>query len=65
MASSDEIAVKYFLQDKIGFTDIFDVVEKTVTEYENIVNPSLEDIINADKLARIITKEHIDRIIKI
>lgn len=63
--ASDEIAVKYFLQDKIGFTDIFDVVEKTVTEYENIVNPSLEDIINADKLARIITKEHIDRIIKI
>ncbi len=55
--ASDEIAVKYFLEDKIGFTDIFDVVEKIVTSFKNIKNPSLEEIINADKEARISTRE--------
>ena len=61
--ASDEIAVKYFLDGKIGFTDVFDIVEKTVKEYNNIVNPTLEDIINADKEARIYTIEHINKMI--
>ena len=61
--ASDEIAVKYFLDGKIGFTDVFDIVEKTVKEYNNIVNPTIEDIINADKEARIYTIEHINKMI--
>ncbi len=61
--ASDEVAVKYFLDGKIMFTDIFDIVEKTVREYINIKNPSLEEIINADKEARIITLEHINKMI--
>ncbi len=63
--ASDEIAVKYFLEDKIKFTDIFDVVENIVHNYKNIVNPSLEDILNADKEARIRTEEKIKLIAKI
>ena len=55
--ASDEIAVKYFLDDMIGFTDIFNIVEKIVTGYKNIKNPSLDEIINADKEARILTYE--------
>ena len=61
--ASDEVAVKYFLEGKIMFTDVFDVVEKTVREYKNIKNPTLEEIINADKEARIITNEHINKMI--
>ena len=61
--ASDEIAVKYFLDGKIGFTDVFEIVEKTVKEYKNICNPTLDDIINADKEARIYTLEHINRMI--
>ena len=61
--ASDEIAVKYFLDGKIGFTDVFDIVERTVKEYKNIIDPSLEDIIEADKLARIYTLEHINKLI--
>ena len=57
--ASDEIAVKYFLDDKIGFTDIFDIVEDVVINYKNISNPNLEDILNADKEARILTEEKI------
>lgn len=55
--ASDEVAVKYFLEDRIGFTDIFKIVEKIVTEYKNVKNPSLDDIINADNEARILTHE--------
>ncbi len=62
--ASDEIAVGYFLEDKIGFTDIFKAVEYIVTNFKNINNPSLEDIINADKEARIKTREYIIKHIK-
>lgn len=62
--ASDEVAVKYFLENKIGFTDIFDVVDKTVREYKNILNPSLEDIINTDKEARALTVENIKKLLK-
>ena len=60
--ASDEIAVKHFLDDKIGFTDIFQVVEDVVRGYNNISDPSLVDILNADKEARILTKERINLI---
>lgn len=62
--AADEIAVHAFLRDKIGFTDIFDVVEKTVMSFSNISDPTLEDIINADNEARIKTKEMLDVIVK-
>lgn len=61
--ASDEVAVNYFLQGKIGFTDIFNVVENVVKTYKNIKNPTLDEIINADEEARIITCEHINKLI--
>lgn len=57
--AADEIAVKMFLEDKIGFTKMFDVVENIVKGYENIKNPTLDDIINADRETRIKTLEYI------
>ncbi|MBP3495422.1 MAG: 1-deoxy-D-xylulose-5-phosphate reductoisomerase [Clostridia bacterium] len=62
--ASDEIAVKYFLNNKIGFTDIFKVVEKVVKDFKNIKDPTLDDIINADKEARIKTENLIKTIFK-
>lgn len=61
--AADEVAVDYFLRRKIGFTDIFNVVEKVVRSYKNIKAPTLDEIINADKEARIITCEHINKLI--
>lgn len=61
--AADEIAVKYFLEDKIKFIDVFNIVEKVVTRYNNIKNPTLEEIIHADKDARIITSEYVKQII--
>jgi 1-deoxy-D-xylulose-5-phosphate reductoisomerase len=62
--ASDEIAVHAFLNDKIGFTDVFDIVETVVKGYKNIKNPSLDEIINADREARILTKELINSFVK-
>ena len=58
--ASDEIAVGYFLQDKIRFTDIFKVVEHIVQSFKNIIDPTINDIISADNEARIKTKEYIE-----
>lgn len=57
--ASDEVAVKYFLEDKISFVDIFKVVEHIVLNFNNIKNPTLDEIINADREARIKTHEFI------
>jgi 1-deoxy-D-xylulose-5-phosphate reductoisomerase len=62
--ASDEIAVHAFLKDKIGFTNIFDVVEKVVMSFPNISDPTLEDIISADNEARVKTKELLNSIVK-
>ena len=57
--ASDEVAVNHFLNDEIGFVDVFKVVEEIVVAYKNIKNPTLEEIINADREARILTRERI------
>ncbi len=57
--AADEVAVKSFLDGKIRFTDVFDIVEDVVRGYKNISNPTLEDILNADKESRALTKEKI------
>ena len=61
--ASDEVAVHAFLKDKIGFTDIFDIVERIVTGFNNIKSPSLDNIISADKEARILTEELINTLV--
>lgn len=57
--AADEVAVNHFLKDEIGFVDVFKVVEEIVVGYKNIKNPTLEEIINADREARILTREQI------
>lgn len=55
--ASDEVAVDAFLRDQIGFVDVFDIVSRVVMDFKNIKNPTLEDIISADKEARQKTNE--------
>ncbi len=49
---ANEEAVMLFLDHKIGFCDIFDIVKKVVDDCKNIENPSLAQIETADKFAR-------------
>jgi hypothetical protein len=41
-----------FLADKIGFYDIYDLVSRAVEAVPFIENPTLEQILEADRLAR-------------
>ena len=60
--AADEIAVKSYLNDVISLTDVFDVVEKVVKDYQNVKNPSYDEIVQADMESRIKTKEIISKI---
>ena len=56
--AADEIAVDAFLKEKIGFSEISDIVISTYERMSSSKNAhSLEEIINADKEARRITKD--------
>ena len=56
MTAANEEAVGLFLQDKIGFYDIADAVEAAL-RLPVVQEPSLADIFEADRLARIHTRE--------
>ncbi len=52
MSSANEEAVALFLNNKIQFTDIFEMVERAVLDAEFISDPSLEQIMSTDAAAR-------------
>ncbi|MBQ3103681.1 MAG: 1-deoxy-D-xylulose-5-phosphate reductoisomerase [Oscillospiraceae bacterium] len=52
MNGANEAAVALFLQDRIGFCDIHKLIEKALNTVEGKSNPTLEDILEADRLAR-------------
>ena len=56
MNAANEAAVGLFLQDRIGFYDIADAVEAAL-RLPVVQEPSLADIFEADRLARIHTRE--------
>ena len=58
MNGANEVAVNAFLNGKIGYLDIERIVSGVMNEYEKTNSASkagsLEDILNADKEARIL-----------
>lgn len=52
MNGANEVLVQQFLEEKIGFTDIQDTVEKIMDAHENSFDMSLDNILEADRLAR-------------
>lgn len=52
MNGANEEAVALFLQDKIGFYDIYDLVKQAVETVPFLDSPTLEDILETDRLAR-------------
>jgi 1-deoxy-D-xylulose-5-phosphate reductoisomerase len=51
--AANEIVVAEFLQDKIGFLTMSEIVEKCLEEADFIPNPSFDDYVNTDKETRI------------
>ncbi|MDR3219036.1 MAG: 1-deoxy-D-xylulose-5-phosphate reductoisomerase [Dysgonamonadaceae bacterium] len=54
--AANEIAVEAFLADKIGFLTMSDVIEKAMEQTSFIASPDLNDYIQTDAEARIISK---------
>ena len=52
MNGANEEAVAMFLRDEIGFYDIYTLVKKAVDAVPFIQNPTLDEILEADRLAR-------------
>jgi len=49
MNAANEIAVKYFLRDKIKFLDIPRIIKQKMDEHKLIKNPSIDEILDVDK----------------
>ena len=58
MNGANEAAVALYLEDKIGFYDIYDLVRGAVDTIENIPEPTLEQILESDRLARQYVQTH-------
>lgn len=58
MNGANEEAVALFLADKIGFYDIYRLVSQAVEKVPFVRNPSLEEILEADRLARLAVRQH-------
>ena len=52
MNGANEQAVAMYLNDEIGFYDIYELVQKAVDAVPFVENPTLEKILEADRLAR-------------
>lgn len=50
--AANEIAVENFLEEKINFLQISDIIETTMQKISYIKEPALDDFINTDKEAR-------------
>ncbi len=59
MNGANEEAVAKFLRDEIGFYDIYRLVRHAVDSVPFIQNPTLDEILEADRLARICVNEGI------
>jgi len=55
--AANEIAVAAFLREEVGFLEMSDLIAETMVKMDFILNPSLEDFIETDKMSRIITQQ--------
>lgn len=46
--AANELAVRKFLEEKIGFLDIYDMIGQSMERHRSIENPSLEEILAAE-----------------
>lgn len=52
MNAANEAAVSKFLNGEIGFLDIADMVERAMSDFDNISDPTLDDIVAANAAVR-------------
>ena len=50
--AANEVAVNAFIDSNITFYDVFNIVNSCINEHKSVANPTLEDILEADRWAR-------------
>ena len=55
--AANEVAVDGFLNDKIGFLNMSDLIDNCLEKINFVKNPSLEDLIESDKETRVLAKK--------
>lgn len=55
--AANEVVVNAFLEDKIGFLQMSEIIEKALNKMPFIKQPSLQDYLQCDKETRILVKE--------
>ncbi|MGM9872811.1 MAG: 1-deoxy-D-xylulose-5-phosphate reductoisomerase, partial [Muribaculaceae bacterium] len=58
--AANEVAVAAFLRDAIGFNDIYRTITTSLERVEFIANPSLDDLVATNALARTRAAEFIN-----
>jgi 1-deoxy-D-xylulose-5-phosphate reductoisomerase len=61
LSAADEVAVDAFLNCRISFTQIVDVVRETLDRAGSCPSPSLDDILSADAWARDVARQLVSR----
>lgn len=59
MNAANEVLVEAYLKEKIGFYDIPDQINRTLSQFKNINKPNIETILNVDFETRQIVKDHL------
>lgn len=59
--AANEITVRAFLEEKIGFLDIASINERVMQDMPVILNPTLEDYVQMDKESRELAEKHVSR----
>ncbi|TFE69091.1 1-deoxy-D-xylulose-5-phosphate reductoisomerase [Methylacidiphilum sp. Yel] len=59
--AANEVAVEAFLEGKISFSQIWECVSYVLDTHQQIQNPGLEEIIQADELSRMAAREWIKK----
>jgi len=60
--AANEVAVEYFLKEKIGFTDIERTVEEMLTRHKSLTGLSLEDTLRLDRELKEETKKYLEEL---
>ena len=61
MNAANEIAVAAFLENKIRFTDIYRIIEKTMATVQHVDRPTYDDYVASNTKARAIAEQLIER----
>ncbi|MDZ4723948.1 MAG: 1-deoxy-D-xylulose-5-phosphate reductoisomerase [candidate division Zixibacteria bacterium] len=62
-SAANETAVAAFLERSIKFTEIAETIQRTVDKIVVVSNPNLEDILEADRIARETARQAVEKVI--